>query len=770
MIVLKKYQEEAVDSLLQNTYRLLRRAGARQTMVLKAPTGSGKTVIMAAFLNKLCEELPDKLELEKRSVAFVWIAPNKLHIQSYLALKHYFSELRSIKPIQFEDVTDNEIKPNEVLFVNWESINKEKNVMVRESELGKTLYQYVDRARLHDTEIVVIIDEEHMFANPRTAKRTAEVLQKIYPKIEIRVSATPITTTDYKTVVEREDVIAQEMIKSGIILNPALDTYEQENRTLDQILMDVALEKRAQLAEAYRKLDKNINPLLLIQLPNDTSEENSVEDRKIIDLVIQHLGVLRGISTSNGKMAVWLSGRKENLEKIEEPDNMTEVLLFKQAIALGWDCPRAAVLLIFRELHSQTFTIQTVGRILRMPEQKHYPNAILNQGYVYTNLSRSQIAVVQDDMSYITMNKALRRDDYKPVNLQSTYYNTRLVRNRLGSKFKRSLYTVAEKHWGFTRELGVENMYELNRNALSRRMVNIDVASIEVVIPENIRLTGDSEIKVVDQTARFARTQDELNILFRQFCRANVGDYAVVDSTPVLEMSLFYLFEEYLNFDINATPKIILYENNQSQFVELIMLAIEDFTRIQQEKAKSAIKDAQVYPWEVPAERIYNENYQEKNKPTHALLPFYEQTRASKPEEIFADYLESKKEYLEWWYKNGDKAKEHFAVPYKDYTGKESLFYVDFIILTKSGVRCLFDTKTEGSDPANAHLKHNALIRYIEEQNKRGLKTIGGILINTDAGGTGVWRYCSNLIEHTKDLTGWEFLDALFVNESQNNQ
>jgi len=767
MIVLKKYQEEAMDGLLQNTYRLLRRAGGRQTMILKAPTGSGKTVIMAAFLNKLCEELPDILELEKRNLAFVWIAPNKLHIQSYLALKHYFSELRSIKPIQFVDVTDNEIKPSEVLFVNWESINKEKNVMVRESELGKTLYQYVDRARLHDTEIVVIIDEEHMFANPRTAKRTAEVLQKIYPKIEMRVSATPITTTDYKTVVEREDVIAQEMIKSGIILNPALDTYEQENRTLDQILMDVALEKRAQLAEAYRKLGKNINPLLLIQLPNDTSEENSVEDRKIIDEVIQHLGVLRGISTSNGKMAVWLSGRKDNLEKIEEPDNMTEVLLFKQAIALGWDCPRAAVLLIFRELHSQTFTIQTVGRILRMPEQKHYPNAILNQGYVYTNLSRSQIAVVQDDMSYIIMNKALRRDDYKPVNLQSTYYNTRLVRNRLGSKFKRSLYAVAEKHWGFTRDLEVDNIFEINRTALSRRMVNTDISTIEVVIPENINLTGGLEVKIVDQTARFAKTQDELNILFRQFCRANVGDYAVVDSTPVLEMSLFALFEEYLDFDFNAAPKIVLYENNQPQFVELITLAIEDFTRVQEEKAKSATKDKQVYPWEAPAERIYNENYQEKNNPTHALLPFYEQIKVSSPEVKFADYLESKKEFLEWWYKNGDKAKEHFAVPYKDYTGKESLFYVDFIILTKSGVRCLFDTKTEGSDPANAHLKHNALIGYIEEQNKRGLKTIGGILINTDSGGEGVWRYCPNLIQHTKDLTGWDFFDPALVNYIQ---
>ncbi|MBP6356260.1 MAG: DEAD/DEAH box helicase family protein, partial [Paludibacter sp.] len=75
MIILKKYQEEAVDSLLTNTYKLLKKPGARHTQVLKAPTGSGKTVMMAAFLNKLCEEIPDRLELPKREVAFVWIAP-----------------------------------------------------------------------------------------------------------------------------------------------------------------------------------------------------------------------------------------------------------------------------------------------------------------------------------------------------------------------------------------------------------------------------------------------------------------------------------------------------------------------------------------------------------------------------------------------------------------------------------------------------------------------------------------------------------------------
>ncbi len=759
MITLKKYQEEAVDNLLQNTYKLLQRAGVRQQLVFKAPTGAGKTIMMAAFLNKLCEEIPEKLELQKRKVAYVWIAPNKLYIQSYKALKKYFAELRSIKPIFFEDISGKGIMPNEVLFVNWESINKDKNLMVRPNEQGKTLYAYIEHAKLEDTEVIVIIDEEHMFASPKTAKRAAEVLQKIYAKLEIRVSATPVTNSDYKTVVERTDVVKEEMIKEGIILNPALDEYKQEGRTLEMLLMDIALQKREQLLEAYRKLDLNIHPLLLIQLPNDNKETNSVEDEKYIEQVIQYLEVYKGITTKNGKLAIWLSGRKENLDKIEHHENMVEVLLFKQAVALGWDCPRAAVLLIFRELHSQTFSIQTVGRILRMPEQKHYPDAMLNQGYVYTNVSRNQIEIIRDDMDYITMNRALRIENYKAVNLQSAFINTRVVRNRLGSTFRKTLYAIAEKNWNLTKALGDESVSSRNRTQLKARFINVDVSTIDIVIPENVHLSGDVEIKRVTETARFAKTPDELNLLFRQFCKANVGNFAPVDSTPVLEMALKLWFEDYFEFNEFDTVKIMLYPDNQLQFVEIIGKAVEEYEIHLTEKTKVATKDIQQYTWEVPPERIYNENYNDVPTEAHALVPFYQSNRVSNPEIAFREFLEKNKQYFEWWYKNGENAKEHFAVPYIDYLNVQRLFYPDFVIKGINGTTWLFDTKTEGSDPANVHLKHNALIEFIEERNQRGLQTLGGIVIGRKNGELTIWRYCQNRILNTKDLTGWDYFN-----------
>ena len=77
----------------------------------------------------------------------------------------------------------------------------------------------------------------------------------------------------------------------------------------------------------------------------------------------------------------WLSNditNKELLETINEND--VRYLVFKQAVATGWDCPRAQVLVKLRNKSqtSDTFDLQTIGRILRMPERYFYDNDDLN--------------------------------------------------------------------------------------------------------------------------------------------------------------------------------------------------------------------------------------------------------------------------------------------------------------------------------------------------------------------------------------------------------
>lgn len=96
----------------------------------------------------------------------------------------------------------------------------------------------------------------------------------------------------------------------------------------------------------------------------------------------------KGITTENGKLAIWLNDDKINnsYEELNTNDSKVEYLIFKMAIDTGWDCPRAQILLKFREVNSIVFEIQTVGRILRMPEAKHYTDEALNRSYVYSNI------------------------------------------------------------------------------------------------------------------------------------------------------------------------------------------------------------------------------------------------------------------------------------------------------------------------------------------------------------------------------------------------
>lgn len=760
MITLRKYQEEAVERLLKDTYSLLKKPGARHKMVLKAPTGAGKTVTMAAFLNQLCNEIPDRLDVPKRQVAFIWFAPNQLHLQSYLSLKDYFEELRTIKPIQFEDITDGKLQPNEMLFVNWQSVNKANNLYIKENEQGKDLLKFVYNAMLNDIEIICILDEAHYHVQ---GKKAQALLQKINAKIEIDVSATPLFKSDYGYTIRRDEVIEAEMIKKNVILNPALDQSTQQGRSLNHVLLDEALKKRNELAKAYEDKGININPLLLIQLPNETKKE-SAYDNQIIEEVQTYL-MSKDITVQNNRLAVWLSNEKSNLEGIEESNCMTDVLLFKQAIALGWDCPRAAVLLIFREIKQEHFGIQTVGRILRMPEQKHYPNPMLNNGYVYTNLSKDMIFIQPEEIDYIVQNKATRIAEYQEIALDSSFINTRLTRNRLSSNFRKCLYEAAEEYFGLTRdpsETGGLTIEEYNKNQLASKFIELDVDKIEIPIPKDVEIAIIVGATSVDDKEKFAKTTNELNVLFRQFCREHVGGYAKADSTPVLELGLKMLFEDYMLMDEFRAIKIILFENHKPKFIELIDQALVKHEALLQQKAAQMSKRVEHTKWDVPKERLFNEYYQQRNVEDHALEPFYEYKNASRPEKEFVSFLENHKDHLDWWYKNGDKNKEDFAVTYEDVNGIPRGFYVDFVIKLKNGPIALFDTKTLDSDP-NFVRKHNALFNYIKEKSTTEKPLLGGVIVPRSKSDYTVWKYADNLIDKANDHTGWTAFDPSLI-------
>lgn len=185
----------------------------------------------------------------------------------------------------------------------------------------------------------------------------------------------------------------------------------------------------------------------------------------------------------------------------------------------------------------------------------------------------------------------------------------------------------------------------------------------------------------------------------------------------------------------------------------MIRIALEIYARDVLKRRKLRKERSFVeYIWEVPEERYYNaaNNQEVPSVRNHALMPFVRLNNAYSPEIRFAQFLEDNIQYIDWWYKNGDEGKQHYAISFTNSSNEKELFYPDFVIRLKSGKIFLFDTKTPGSDP-EAPAKHNALNAYMQREENKALNLQGGILIEDN----NLWRYSQFTIDNTNDLTGW---------------
>ena len=777
-----QYQKVAIEDLSKLIIKLLNVDELRQKIVFKAPTGSGKTYMTAMAMETVADTLLNDPRNVYDSVAYVWIAPNRLHSQAYESLQKLFEETRSLHPIMYDGITDAKLHHGDVLCLNWGSIHSEDNIMVRETESGHSLWEIIENTKRAHTAIVAIIDEEHLHWE-RTADRAAVVLNRLKPIVEVRVSATPKTQSSYTVTIPRKDVVAAQMIKEGIVINP--DIKEKESVEVEDYLIDEALAKRNLLAECYAEMGKNINPLLLIQLPNDGATV-SAEDKTMRDQVTTYLKEKYEISVESGELAIWLSDKsdKKNLDGIENPDNHVKVLLFKEAIAKGWDCPRASVLLIFRKLQDNNFAIQTLGRILRMPEQKYYFNPLLNKGYVYTNIASNRIAVTGETEDYWKLNliTAYRRENLNNISLNSVYeFYPASDRNRLGQDFKEFLYKFIKKQWLQSAAQGSlfcldedgnmvvestlpglgENI-QSNREAVElKQKIRFNVKGVSISIPKDLNIQNEeSEIKVGD-SVEYTRTNDKIYKIFVDFCCSLLTKYEKAASTPILIDAIIDVMELLFELPQWEATRVILSVkpvNNNAKFTDLFTRALDEyFPRV--EARKSAAKERSYTPWtwQVPEIRTYNseKNSDVPDVENHALMPYVQTNRNLIQERKFVNFLEENTASIDWWYKNGDEGRIHYAIEYFNPEVQEKrLFYVDFIIRLKNGDIWLFDTKGSGLDGDMESeevicAKHNALIDYIANQKNKQIK--GGGVIKFHGG---AWRYSPMHISST-DVKGW---------------
>lgn len=753
MIKLLPFQEQAVQTLQDKFF-----FSEKQTTIFSSPTGSGKTVMLINLMDRIIELNPHPFDY-----TFLWLTPGngELEEQSWKKAKDY-SKL--INPINLDEALNNGFQAGTATFLNWERIKNNKAIAIREGET-RNLDDIINDAKSRGLHFVLIIDEEH---RDQTEKAQA-IIDKFDADKIIRASATPKSSSpDYNNVqVNDEDVISQGLIVRNVELNPdGVDGDVVDNMV--QYFLDFADDKRRTIKSEYTKLGLNINPLVLIQFP-DEKTRNKQERKSLINQVKSYLSE---IGQEDGEVATWLANEKINIADIERSDSSVNYLLMKQAISTGWDAPRAKILVKLRLNTEPNFTLQTIGRIRRMPEQHHYDNRILDNAFIYSNDQKYISDVIhQGEGSYIAtyeLNKeapAFQLLSIKP-NLRAGLTNSEIIKS-LREQFKRD-YGLIEQNGKQNREKLIGYGYRFGTmiyqrltisDKIERDIISEQFTSYEISMPVNPRDNSLDLLNAEQMIQKFLyrdSPKDVNHILLELFSNR---------SEDISKRFLSLKPSEFMAFVINNYKLIRNTAKNADTHGLFNKQLSLDYGIIHEE--------LDLVPFEPPRFEMYQVNKGGKQpafkKNIYSGYSENNWVKTKKPEKAFESWLENNNQ-VAWWYRNKDRGNQYFSIAYGL---KKEGFFPDYIFVGTDGITYIVETK--GGDKQNIDDYSEAKFRAIREwsennrANPKGAKfafvrpvknpdgDVIGMLFNNS-----VWSEDMSNSEHWKPLNSF-FENNLFA-------
>ena len=737
-IILKPFQIDAIKSLKDE---VLHRWGrdTRQDIKFQSPTGSGKTVMMAQFVR----DLVNVPEISNTDFTFLWVSiggssDGDLASQSRNKFNEYYGGASEVNVTGLDSLSREKVLgQNEILFFNWSKIkarNKEGRKLRRENEQEITWDGMIQRTHKEERDIILIIDEAHSSSNTLLAE---EEMKLINPKIVVHITATHRNQTDIDVNVPRQEVVQAGLIKESIKSQTQEDFKDKKVKDLDTHVLKLALKKREEIASLYKNDGIDVNPLLMIQLPNDDRANQEEETKKE-----NVLRLLKGVHTNENTIAIWLDKEKVNLENITINNNGVDVLLFKHAPATGWDCPRAQVLLMYRETKDPVFQVQVLGRILRMPEGKHYKKPKLNNSYLYTTYTKNEIIDSYDNYQGENQSAIFHsfiKKDIEQIKLK-TFVSQRTSYNDLGKTFQFTFIKVANKT--FDKEKTFQSCFKF-------------VEEVELgLITDQVIRDYDGFIQMIKEADSLGQkmSYNDIEKLYKKLCieilhkqEKETKFKNIARSYGKLKSAINVWFEKYVGMkDKNKYyPCVVndLSRGANSILLPVINKALEEYASVrnkeEEERDKRKIETRDIL---IPLDGVsYTSIYEEIQSKKCALVTCYV-NRKNKNEMDFIEYLENN-DSVKWWYKNGDSGSEHFSIKRDD--GK--LFYPDWFIKTKNDI-WIVDTKggftAEGEQ---AQIRVQALNKWLKEN-----KMFKGGLVKPEKG---EWKIAKDV-----NLESWSSL------------
>ncbi len=664
-INLFNFQEEAVLNLIDLTT-----GNHKQVVTVKAPTGSGKTIILINYIDEYLSNV-------NKNTAFIWLCPGKGDLEEQSRQKMIkFAPTRNAQNLF--DALSNGFTAESTTFINWELVTKTGNKAISDGE-KKNLYDRIAEAHRLNIDFVIVIDEEH---SNNTAK-ARDVIDAFAAKHIIRMSATAIENKRYEFYeIDEIDVINAGLITKAIYVNEGINDGEEISNDYDHLL-DLADKKRKAISQRYNELGKNIRPLVLIQFPNGKPETITAVENKLAQM---------GYTYDNGMVSKWMSEDKRDLpENLTANDGIPVFLLMKQAISTGWDCPRAKILVKLREGMNEQFEIQTIGRIRRMPEAKHYDDDLLDFCYVYTydetwkngllaNVDKAyetRRLFLKDKCKTFTLEKQLRDKDFSSL-------GEREVLNKIYDYFTKKYQFGTDKKQNIAI---LKNAGYIVGDVIVGETIKGKYVKTETTGTDNVeRITTTRLINTHNHGIYLLHSTDELK-------------KCIGLTTAKTKLILERLFRK----GINQTKKICNFNTNE--FYAFIInnekKLKEDFNEVtadmvRQPGFKIFTKTA---PFHIPVQDFLKYDPSVKREVEYISNAYKDYTSGfntslirSRSEQLFEQYCE-KKEDIDWVYKNGDSGQQYFSIVYLDGFNKQWLFYADYIVKKKDGSIWIIETK-----------------------------------------------------------------------------
>jgi len=431
-ISLKPFQKQRVHELretaavAQMNWQHFRK---KQIISFTAPTGAGKTIMMASFIEAMmCGDDEGMMAAIPESI-FIWLSDSpELNEQSKQKLMRYCNRLVLGQFVTLdESFRGDKLEQGKVYFLNTQKLTRTSRMTQIGDGRDWTIWEVLENTiEEYGKNLILVIDEAHRGA--KTSQTT--IMQKFVlgfdneeEKLQslpfiIGMSATPerfnalagtTLSTVSKVVVTPAEVRGSGLLKDKIEIHFPEDSVINKNIAVLQAAAD---EWKDKCLHWYNYTEKqhyqNVCPIFVVQVESGTTGKVSITD---LDECLHEIEKRIGETFVEGEV-VHSFGEIGTLtiNGIEVPycapsaindDRKIKVVLFKEALSTGWDCPRAEAMMSYRVAKDATYIAQLLGRMIRTPLRMRVEvDETLN--YVHLYLPNFDESTVEDVVKKLT--------------------------------------------------------------------------------------------------------------------------------------------------------------------------------------------------------------------------------------------------------------------------------------------------------------------------------------------------------------------------------